>query len=166
MAQYLPEFEGKKLKSIAKGEVNLGSEEEQKKAEEELKETAEKHRGLLDLLQKKLDEQVKKVRLSNRLTESPACLAADEHDMSPQMERLMRMSSGEEGPRQKRILELNPNHEIMRKLQERFAKDQEDPELGEFADLLFGYAALAEGAELPDPARFNKLLAKVMVRGA
>ncbi len=164
--QYLPEFDGKKLKSIAKGEVNLGSEEEKKKAEEDLKQTSELHKGLVDLLQGKLDAHVKKVRLSNRLTESPACLAADEHDMSPQMERLMRMSQGEDAPRQKRILELNPKHAIVERMQERYAADAADPLLPDYAELLYGYAALAEGSELPDPVRFNKLLAGLMARGA
>ena len=127
VVQYLPEHDGKKLKSIAKGEVNLGTEEEKKKTEQDLKQSAEEHKGLLDLLQDKLDEHIKRVRMSSRLTESPACLAADEHDMSPQMERLMRMSQGGDAPRQKRILELNPKHTIVEKLQQRFAADQADP---------------------------------------
>ncbi len=164
--QYLPEYDGKKLKSVAKGEVNLGSEEEKKKAEEDLKQTAEHHKGLLDFLQGRLNEHVKKVRLSHRLTESPACLATDEHDMSPQMERLMRLSQGEGAPRQKRILELNPKHAIVQKLQHRYDVDANDPLLPEYAELLYGYAALAEGAEMPDPVRFNKLLATLMARSA
>jgi len=164
MIQYLPEFEGKKLKSIARGEVNLGSEEEKKQAEEELKKAQDETRGLLEALRQKLEENVKQVRLSNRLTESPACLAADEDDMTPTMERIIRMSGGEDAPRQKRILELNPKHEIVGKLRKRYEADKEDPELTEYAELLYGYAALAEGLELPDPVRFNKLLANLMTR--
>ena len=159
VVQYLPEFEGKKLKSAAKGEVDLGE-------KKDIEEAAEKHKDLLTSLQGSLDELVKSVRLSSRLTESPACLASDEHDMSPTMERMMRMSGGGEMPRQKRILELNPKHEIVKKLQERYEKDANDPVTGEYAELLYGYATLAEGSELPDPVRFNQLLAKLMARGA
>ncbi len=166
VVEYLPELDGKKLQSVAKGEAKLGSEEERKKAEEELKETAESHKGMLDALQGKLDAYVKKVRLSNRLTESPACLAADDHDLSPTMERLMRMSSGADAPVQKRILELNPNHAIVGKLQDRYSKNKDDVLVGDYAELLYGYAALADGAELPDPVKFNKLLAQLMEQAA
>ena len=159
VVQYLPEFEGKRLKSAGKGKVDLGE-------GKDIEEAAEKHKDLLGSLQSKLDELVKSVRLSSRLTESPACLASDEHDMSPTMERMMRMSGGGEMPRQKRILELNPKHAIVQKLQERYEKDANDPITGEYAELLYGYAALAEGSELPDPVRFNQLLAKLMARGA
>jgi molecular chaperone HtpG len=159
VVEYLPEFEGKRLKSAAKGEVDLGE-------KKEIEEAAEKHKDLLGSLQKKVDEWVKNVRFSSRLTESPACLASDEHDLSPTMERMMRMSGGGEMPKQKRILELNPKHAIVQKLQERYGKDANDPILGEYAELLFGYAALAEGSELPDPVRFNQLLARLMARGA
>lgn len=164
--QYLPEFDGKKLKSVAKGEANIGSDEEKKEAEAKLKESEAKLKGLIESLTGALNDDVKKVRLSNRLTESPACLAAEEHDMSPQMERLMRMSQGEDAPRQKRILELNPTHPIVQRLQARYAAAADDPQIPEYAELLYGYAALADGLDLPDPVRFNKLLAGLMARDA
>lgn len=164
--QYMPEFDGTKLKSVAKADANLGSDEEKKEAEAKLKESAEKLKGLTASLASTLDSHVKQVRLSNRLTESPACLVAEEHDMSPQMERLMRMSQGDAAPRQKRILELNPSHQIVQRLQARYAAASEDPQIAEYAELLYGYAALAEGLDLPDPARFNKLLARLMARDA
>ena len=159
VVEYLPEFEGKRLKSAAKGEVDLGG-------KKDIEDAAAKHKDMLGALQGKLSEWVKNVRLSSRLTSSPACLASDEHDLSPTMERMMRMSGSGEVPRQKRILELNPKHEIVRKLQERYEKDANDPIMGEYAELLYGYAALAEGSELPDPVRFNHLLASMMARGA
>lgn len=159
VVEYLPEFEGKRLKSAGKGEVDLGE-------KKDIEEASAKHKDLLSSLQTKLDEWIKNVRLSTRLTSSPACLASDEHDLSPTMERMMRMSGGEGMPRQKRILELNPKHDIVRKLQERYEKDSKDPIVGEYAELLYGYAALAEGSELPDPVRFNQLLAGLMARGA
>ncbi|MCB9384321.1 MAG: molecular chaperone HtpG [Bryobacterales bacterium] len=158
VVEYLPEFEGKRLKSAAKGDVDLGE-------KKDIEEAAASYKDMLGALQGKLDEWIKNVRLSSRLTSSPACLASDEHDMSPTMERMMRMSGGAM-PRQKRILELNAKHEIVRKLQERYEKDANDPILGDYAELLYGYAALAEGSELPDPVRFNQLLASLMARGA
>lgn len=164
--QYLPEFDGKKLKSVAKADANLGSADEKKEAEAKLKESSEKLKGLTGSLAEALKSQVKQVRLSNRLTESPACLAAEEHDMSPQMERLMRMSQGDSAPRQRRILELNPSHQIVQRLQARYQAAADDPQIAEYAELLYGYAALAEGLDLPDAARFNKLLAGLMARDA
>jgi len=86
-------------------------------------------------MQKALDEQVKQVRLSNRLVASPACLVGAEMDYSPQMERLLQKGKGG-GPKQRRILELNPNHELFIKLQERFQQNREDKAIGEYAQLL------------------------------
>lgn len=164
--QYLPEFDGKKLKSVAKGDASIGSEDEKKEAEAKLKESEAKLKGLIESLTGALSDDVKKVRLSNRLTESPACLATEEHDMSLQMERIMRMSQGEGAPRQKRILELNPTHPIVQRLQARYDSAADDPQIPEYAELLYGYAALADGLDLPDPVRFNKLLAGLMARDA
>jgi molecular chaperone HtpG len=158
VTQSLFEFEGRRLKSIGKGTVSLGSEEEK-----ELKEQQEKSADLLKFLQQKLDEHIKEVRLSNRLTTSPVCLVGAEHDYSPQMERLLRVTK-EGMPKQRRIMELNPKHEIFLKLQERFQKDREDPSLEKYAQLLLGYAFLAEGSELPDPVRFNRLVAELIAR--
>ncbi len=168
--QGVTEFQEKQVKSVGKGTVELGSEEEKKQAEEDLKEKQETHKDLLDFLQKALDEHVKEVRLSNRLTTSPVCLVAGEHDMSPQMERLLKQTEGLDalgglGGSQKRIMELNPKHEILGKLQEKFGADQEDPALDDYAHLLLGYAFLAEGSDLPDPGRFNKLVGDLMVKG-
>ncbi len=87
--------------------------------------------------------------------------------MSPQMERMLRQTeglAGMGGP-QKRIMELNPKHEILAKLQEKFGADQEDPALDDYAHLLLGYAFLAEGSDLPEPARFNTLVGELMVKG-
>ncbi|RMH20840.1 MAG: molecular chaperone HtpG [Acidobacteria bacterium] len=161
VVQAVPEFDGKKLKSAGKGTVELGTEEERKKAEEALAGKKEEFAGLMELLKKTLDEWVKEVRLSQRLTTSPACLVGDDFDLSPQLERLIRQTEGHV-PRQKRILELNPEHEILKKMRARFAGDENDPKLADYAHLLLGYALLAEGSELPDPARFNRLVAELM----
>ena len=164
LTQSLNEYGGKKLKSVGKGTVALGSEEEKKQTEEELKAKEEQMKPLLEALQKKLDAWVKQVRLTNRLTSSPVCLVGAEHDYSPQLEKLLQKGKTG-GPKQRRIMELNPKHEILTKIGERYEKDQEDPILDDYAQLLFGYGLIAEGGELPDPVRFNKAVADLMVRG-
>jgi molecular chaperone HtpG len=161
LTQSLNEYGGKRLKSVGKGTVNLGNEEEKKQTEEELKAREEELKPLLDLLQKKLDEHVKQVRLTNRLTASPVCLVGAEHDYSPQLEKLLQKGKGG-GPKQRRILELNPKHDILGKLKARFDQDQGDPVLDQYAQLLFGYGVLAEGSEMPEPTKFNKAVAELM----
>ena len=101
--------------------------------------------------------------MSNRLVASPACLVGAEMDYSPQMERLLQKGKGG-GPKQRRILELNPDHEIFVKLQERFQQNKEDKVIGEYAELLFGYALLAEGSEIQNPAKFNRLVVDLMLK--
>lgn len=161
VVQYLTEFEGKRLKSVGKGTVKLGSEEEREEAEKALKQRETEASELLQFIQQKLDEQIKEVRLTNRLTNSPVCLVGSEHDYSPQLERLLEM--GKSGrPRQRRIMELNPQHEIFTRMDESFRANRNDEVLGDYAELLLGYALLAEGSPLPDVVRFNRLLAKLM----
>ncbi|MCZ6875624.1 MAG: molecular chaperone HtpG, partial [bacterium] len=120
VVQGLTEFEAKQLQSVGKGTVQLGSEGEKEAAEQALKEQTETFSSLLELLQQKLDAHVKEVRLSTRLTQSPVCLVGAEHDYSPQLERLLRQGQFDT-PQQHRIMELNPSHTILAKLQERFA---------------------------------------------
>jgi molecular chaperone HtpG len=163
LVQSLRDYEGKKLKSIVKGTIKLGSAEEQEKIQEELKKKEEEASGLLELLQKAVDQHVKQVRLSNRLVSSPACMVGTEMDYSPQLERLLMKGKGG-GPKQRRILELNPNHEIFTKMYERYQKNGEDKELGKYAELLSGYALLTEGSELEDPVRFSHLMVDIMLQ--
>ncbi|MEA2563276.1 MAG: molecular chaperone HtpG [Acidobacteriota bacterium] len=164
LTQSLHEYGGKRLKSVGKGTVSLGNEEERKQTEEELKVKEEELKPLLEALQKKLDEHVKQVRLTNRLTTSPVCLVGAEHDYSPQLEKLLQKGKGG-GPKQRRILELNPKHELLEKLKTRFDESADDPVLDQYAQLLFGYGVLAEGSEMPEPAKFNKAVAELMTRG-
>jgi molecular chaperone HtpG len=163
LTQSLNEYDGKKLKSVGKGTVNLGNEEEKKQTEEELKVKEEEMKPLLESLQKKLDEWVKQVRLTNRLTNSPVCLVGAEHDYSPQLEKLLQKGKGG-GPKQRRIMELNPKHEMVAKLKQRFDANQNDPIFEEYAQLLFGAGLLAEGGELPEPVKFNRAVAELMTR--
>jgi molecular chaperone HtpG len=161
--QSITEFEGKSFQSAAKGDAELGTEEEKKEEEEARKEKQEEHNSLLERIQKDLDEHVKEVRLSSRLTSSAACLVGDQGDMTPQMEKLMQQM-GQAMPTQKRILELNPKHPILERLQTIYDGDQDAKELGDYAQLLYGQALLSEGGQLPDPGAFSKLVADVMVQ--
>ena len=159
----LPDFEEKRLRSAGRGDLDLdeGSDEETAKAKR--KDQEQLYGDLFGLLGKHLEENVKRVRLSKRLTTSPACLTVDEHDMSPQMERMLSMA-GPDAPKQKRILEINGSHVVVQGLRERFENDKTDPVLKDYAELLYGYAMLAEGTELKDPGPFNKALEGVMAR--
>ena len=159
----VPEFEGKPFQSIAKGEVDLGTEDEKKAAEAEREEREKEYADLLSWLGETLDEHVKQVRLSSRLTTSPACLVGDTFAMSPALERMYR-ASGQPVPHTKRILELNPDHPLVTALRDAHARHADDPTLGETAELLYGTALLAEGGELEDPAAFARLLADRLAR--
>jgi molecular chaperone HtpG len=154
LVQALTEFQGKRLKSAGKGKVNLGD-------EESLVERTEEFAGLTEFLQKTLDEQIKQVRLTNRLTTSPACLVVEEHDYSPQLERLLQKGKGG-GLKQRQVLELNPNHSIIKKMQARFQANSEDQVLTNYAKLLLNTSLLAEGSELPDPVEFNRLVTELL----
>jgi len=156
-------YKDKRLKSIGKGAVELGSEDERKQQEKERQDKQIEYASLLECLKSKLDEYVKEVRLSSRLTTSAACLVGEAYDMTPQLEQMMK-ALGQDMPRTKRILEVNPNHPILEKLQALFAADKEDPQLGDYAELLHGQALMAESAQPPDPARFSRLVADLMVK--
>ncbi len=152
LVQWLPEYDGKKLKSIAKGAGDLTP-------ETDLKEKQKEFATLMETLQKKLDDRVKEVRLSTRLTSSPACLVVSEHDMSPNLEKLLSQVKGDSA-KQKRIMELNPNHEIIDKMRSLL----DDARLDDFAEVLYGYAVLAEGSELADPLKFNQAVMRVLAK--
>jgi molecular chaperone HtpG len=162
LIQSLTEYEGRRLRSIGKGTIGLGSAEERESAEKELKQKEEEASELLQLLQQSLDEYVKQVRFSSRLVSSAACLVGTEMDYSPQMERLLQKGKGG-GPKQRRILELNPKHQLIAKIQERFKEDKASPIVPKFGKLLFGIALLSESSELPDVAEFNRLVVELMM---
>ena len=143
----LPEFDGKALASVARGGLDLGDEAEKKEAEEKGKEFGE----LTGRIKAALGERVKDVRVTMRLTESPACLVADEHDIGGNLARILR-AAGQKTPDSPPILEVNPSHPIVLRLQ------HEDKRFDDWAALLFEQALLAEGGELEDPAGFVKRL--------
>ncbi|MGI8906537.1 MAG: molecular chaperone HtpG [Candidatus Sumerlaeaceae bacterium] len=161
--QSLFEHKGKRFQSVGKGTADIGSEEDRKKAEQERKDKEKDFSSLLEALKSRLDEHVKEVRLSGRLTSSPACLVGEAYDMSPQMEQLMR-ASGQEVPKTKRILELNPGHPLLEKLQQIYSADSNDARLGDYAELLYGQSVLAEGGQLPDPGAFSRKVANLMTK--
>jgi molecular chaperone HtpG len=150
------EFDGKKFQSIAKGQVDLDSEEEKKTAESDREEQQKEFSALLSWMAKELEENVKEVRLSSRLTTSPACIVGDSHDVTPTLEKMYR-AMGQELPPIKRILELNPKHPFVVGLKQAHADKKDN--IGDTAEILYGIALLAEGGELSDPPRFTRLLA-------
>ncbi|MBV8291861.1 MAG: molecular chaperone HtpG [Mycobacterium sp.] len=157
------EFDGKPLQSVAKGEVDLDTEEEKTAHEAERKEREKDFADLLAWLKETLSEHVKEVRLSTRLTESPACLITDAFGITPTLARMYR-ASGQDIPVEKRTLELNPNHPLVTGLQQAHKDRADDPEVAETAELLYGTALLAEGGTPEDPARFAELLAHRLTR--
>jgi molecular chaperone HtpG len=156
------EFQEHRLRSVAKGQVDLGDEAEREKAAQAVKEQTQALDALIGFLAKRFEAHVRSVRISTRLTVSPACLAGEEHDFSPQLERLL--AKGTDLPRTRRILELNPKHPLVTSLQARLEKNPDDPIVPAAADLLLGAAALAEGSELPDAVGFTGRLTEVLVR--
>ena len=161
MVQSLYEVEGKKLKSVTKGKVHFGTEEETKQQEEQLKKKEEEYGKFLEACQKKLDAYVKQIRLSTRLVGSPACLVTEEHEYSPHLERLLQKGKGG-GPKQRRIMELNAGHPLIARLHERFDSNADDPAVSDSMEILFEMALVAEGSEVADPVRLNQLALKLL----
>ena len=159
----VPDFQGKKLRSIAKGEAELGTEEEKEQAKAEREQKQQEYGDLLEWLGKQLGDEVKEVRLSSRLTTSPACVVSDTDDVTPGLRNMLR-AMGQEMPESKRILELNPGHPLIAGLRKAHAADASDPGLPGMAEIVYGMALLAEGGRPDDPARFTRLLAERLER--
>jgi molecular chaperone HtpG len=160
LTQHLFEFEGKKLKSVGKGAIELGDENEKSEALKQLQDRIQELKPLMDYLRKTMGEQIRDVRLSMRLTTSPACLVVEDHEFSPVLERALNRGIG--GPLAKRILEINPQHELIAKMQARLAANAEDPFLANGAEVLHGVALLAEGSPLLDAAPFNRAAMQIL----
>ncbi|MEV0009158.1 molecular chaperone HtpG [Streptomyces sp. NPDC047973] len=165
--QSVPEFDGKPLRSISKGEVDLDTEEEKKEVEAEREKQQQDYADLLSWMTEQLGDTVKEVRLSTRLTVSPACIVSDTHDVTPALENMYR-AMGQEVPQIKRILELNPSHALVSGLNKAYAQRNGDEgasdELAETAELVHGLALLSDGGELSDPSRFSRLMADRLER--
>ena len=152
----LNEFDGKPLASVAKGDLDLGKLADEDKKEQE-KEAGE-HKELVEKIGKSLGDQVKQVRVTFRLTSSPACLVADEHAMSANLERMLK-AAGQPVPRSKPILEINPHHPLVQRLK----YETDETRFGDWSHILFDQALLAEGGQLDDPASFVKRLNELML---
>jgi molecular chaperone HtpG len=159
-----PKYKDKQLTSIGRGEVKLGSEEDRKKAAEALEDKQKEYGDLLAFFRVQLQEDIKEVRLSTRLTSSPVCLVADEHDLTPRMQKMLEQL-GQKPPKIKPILELNPSHPLLPKLHALFAANKADPRLSTYAAVLLGQAHLADSGQLPDPAAFSQALGDLMLHG-
>jgi len=158
-----PKFQGKPLTSIGRGDVLPGSEEDRKAAATAIDEQRRELGDLLVCLRAAIQDEVKDVRLSSRLTTSAACLVADEHDLTPRMQKLL-AQLGQAPPPVRPVLELNASHPVMAKLKAAFAADSMDPRLAAYARLLLGQAYLADTGQLPDPTAFGKALDDLMLR--
>ncbi len=157
MMSFLTEFEGKPLQSVARGALDLG------KLEDEAEKTAqtqaaEQHKALTERIGKALGDKVKEVRVTLRLTESPACLVADDHDMTAGLQRMLK-AAGQKVPVARPILEINAEHPLVQRLQ----AETDDSRFGDFAAVLFDQSLLAEGGQLEDAAGFVKRLNQLML---
>ncbi len=155
LASNLNEFDGKPLQSVAKGSLDLGDLEDEAEKEEREKESGELQ-PLTEKMQEVLGERVKEVRITLRLTESPACLVADAHDMGGNLERLLK-SAGQQVNHAKPILEINPHHPMVKGL------NIEDKRFEDWSNLLFDQALLAEGGQLDNPAVFVRRLNELLL---
>ena len=148
MLSFVTEFDGKQLASIAKGDLDLGSLSDEKEKKEQ-EETEKQFKDLVERMKKVLENKAKDVRVTFRLTDSPACLIADENELSGNLLRMLK-AAGQNAPDMKPILEINPEHPLLSKLKE------DDQQFDEWTNLLFDQALLAEGGQLNDPASFVK----------
>ncbi|MFU8784153.1 molecular chaperone HtpG [Aliidiomarina sp.] len=157
LMSHLTEYKEKKFQSVTRGDLDLGDlDDEQDKAEHEKLE--KDFEGTVQRFEKTLGDKVKKVRVTHRLTDSPACIVTDDNDMSTQMAKLME-AAGQKVPETKYIFELNPEHPLV----QRVADEQDEERFGEWAELLLEQATLAERGSLKDPSTFVRRLNKLML---
>ncbi|GGX51661.1 chaperone protein HtpG [Undibacterium squillarum] len=155
MLSFLSEFEGKELASVAKGGLDLGKlEDETEKKQHE--ETETEFKDLVEKMKTTLADKAKEVRVTFRLTDSPACLVADEHDMSGNLARMLK-AAGQAAPASKPILEINPHHPLVQRLK------YEEARFGDWSHILFDQALLAEGGHLEDPSSFVRRLNEMLL---
>ncbi|MET9771964.1 molecular chaperone HtpG [Streptomyces sp. NPDC006415] len=160
----VPAFGGHRLQSIAKGQIDLNvTADGEKETDAHRAQREQDMAALLTWLTTALSDHIKQVRLSSRLTNSAACIVGDAHDVTPTLEKMYR-AMGQQMPTTKRILELNPTHPLITSLRTAHDTNADDPALTEIAELIYGSALLAEGGDLPDPARFTRLLTEHLTR--
>jgi len=157
LVSHLTEYSGKTLQSVAKGSLDLPDVEDEK-AKEEQKEAEKQYHDVVERLKKVLTDRVKEVRMTSRLTASPACIVADDMDFGLQMQRILK-AAGQKMPSSKPILELNPNHDLIKRLQ------TEEAHFDDWAHILLDQAILAEGGQLDDPAQFVQRMNQLLIAG-
>ena len=157
LMSHLTEYKDKKFQSVAKGELDLGELDTEEDKEKQDK-AAEEHKSLLDQTKQALGDTVKEVRVSSRLTDSPACLVVDDYDMSQNLARVLKQL-GQDAPMPTPIMEINVEHPIV----DRMEKETDDERFAELAKLLYEQSLLAEGGQLDDPAAFVHRLNKLML---
>ena len=165
VVQSLTEYQEKKLKAVDRGDVDLDSEEEKKEKEKKQEEAKKEFGTLLELIKNRLESKIKEVRFSNRLTDSACCLVADDYGMNANMERIMK-AMNQAVPESKRVLELNPDHPIVKVMGDMHKEGADDLRLLDYADLLYDQALLTEGSPIKDPLKFTKLVSELMVKAA
>ena len=154
VTQALTEYDGKKLKSAEKGDLDLDKVDEDTKG---------KYETLFKHIRAHLEDSIKDVRPSTRLTDSVACLSGDSYDMSGYMEKILK-SSGQEAPQTKRVLELNMAHPVMEKIHAMFEADKDDAQLSEYIHLLLDLAVIGEGGKVDAPSNFSKVVGDLMAK--
>ena len=157
LVSHFTDYKGKHLQSVAKGELDLG-ELEDKEDKEKVEKAAEEHKHLIERVKTALGETVKEVRVSSRLTESPACLVVDHYDMSQNLARVLKQL-GQDAPMPTPIIEINLEHPLL----QRMDGEADEDKFGELAKLVFDQALLAEGGQLEDPAGFVHRLNRLML---
>ena len=154
--QSIPKFDDKDLRSITKEGLDLDSEEEKKDKEKEIETKEKEYKDLLATIQGAVAENVKEVKISPRLVDSPCCLVSGAYDQSARMERMME-AMGQAVPKSKRILEINPDHPVFTKM-----KNLGEDKQKEWAEILYNQALLTEGSPIEDPMKFSKQIANLM----
>jgi molecular chaperone HtpG len=172
MAQNLDEYDGKKLMSITRKDLDLENliedearetdQMEKTKREEKKKKKEELYKELFAAMKKKLGEKVSEVRLSQRLTTSPVCLVAGGTGSTFNMEQLLK-GANQIAPKATKIMELNEKHDIFAVLKDIFEKDKDSPKLKKYTELLYQQAMLIEGYQLENPVEFSNLISEMMV---
>ena len=158
LVSHLNEFEGKPLQSVSQGSLDLGSLEDKKELEEKKVESEKNFKEVIEKMKKSLGDRVKEIRLTHRLTDSPACVVFDNDELSGHMQRMLK-AAGQAVPLSKPILELNPEHTMLQKIQQ----ENDDARLARWSDLLLNQALLAEGEQLENPAAFVKSLNQLVM---
>jgi molecular chaperone HtpG len=157
LVQHLMEFEGKSLQSVAKGDLDLSKmeTEEEKQEQEKIEQEA---KNIVEHIKQALGEKVEEVRVSHRLTNSPACIVLNNQDMALYMQQLLKQA-GHDMPTTKPILEVNPTHPLLARMQ----AETDDERFAEWSSVLLDQAILAEGGQLEDPAGFVNRLNRLML---